>query len=107
LDLWVHDAIVTNQSLVHSLQHKILPVHSTPPKLLSLVAFIIVELFLEKMEFECHNLLSFDDQGFIYFCHDFDTTGWYLIPSPHLLVLATNERRVPALVATSGFHGLK
>jgi hypothetical protein len=30
-----------------------------------------------------------------------------LIPSPHMLVLATNERRVSALVATSGSHWLK
>ena len=30
-----------------------------------------------------------------------------LILSPHLLVLATNEQRVLALVATSGSHWLK
>jgi hypothetical protein len=30
-----------------------------------------------------------------------------LIPSPHLLVLAIIERRVPALIATSGSHWLK
>ena len=30
-----------------------------------------------------------------------------LIPSPHLLVLAASERRVPALVAISGSHWQK
>lgn len=81
LDIWVHDAIVTNQSLVPSPWHKILPVHATPPKLLSLVAIIIAELFLEKLDFKCHNLLSSDDQCFVYFCHDFDISGWYLMAS--------------------------
>jgi hypothetical protein len=33
--------------------------------------------------------------------------GFRLIPSPHLLVLATSERRVPTLVATNGSHWLK
>jgi hypothetical protein len=31
----------------------------------------------------------------------------YVIPSPQLLVVATSERRVPTLVATSGSHWLK
>ena len=33
--------------------------------------------------------------------------GSQLVHSPHLMVRATNEQRVPTLVATSGSHWLK